>query len=48
VDPSCQQRFNVIAIPTLMGAAARAGGSATGRWGAAASLRAWVEEILGN
>ena len=44
--PKLQQRFNVMAIPTLMV-------PRRGRWrrsgpDPAASLRAWAEEILGN
>src|ERR1700750_298907 len=46
--PQLQQRFNVMAIPTLM--VLRHGQVAAQRAGAvrAASLRAWVEEVLGN
>ena len=46
--PKLQQRFNVMAIPTLM--APRRGQVAAQRAGAvpAASLCAWVEEVLGN
>ena len=47
-SPKLQQRFNVMAIPTLM--VLRHGQVAAQRAGAvpAASLRAWVEEILGS
>jgi thioredoxin 2 len=47
-SPKLQQRFNVMAIPTLM--VLRHGQVAAQRAGAvpAASLRAWVEEVLGN
>ena len=47
-SPQLQQRFNVMAIPTLM--VLRHGQVAAQRAGAvpAASLRAWVEEVLGN
>jgi thioredoxin 2 len=47
-SPKLQQRFNVMAIPTLM--VLRRGQVAAQRAGAvpAASLRAWVEEVLGN
>jgi thioredoxin 2 len=47
-SPQLQQRFNVMAIPTLM--VLRYGQVAAQRAGAvpAASLRAWVEEVLGN
>src|SRR6204780_2044613 len=47
-SPQLQQRFNVMAIPTLM--VLRYGQVASQRAGAvpAASLRAWVEEVLGN
>ena len=47
-SPKLQQRFNVMAIPTLM--MLRRGQVAARRAGAvpAASLRAWVEEVLGN
>ena len=47
-SPKLQQRFNVMAIPTLM--MLRRGQVAARRAGAvpAASLCAWVEEVLGN
>ena len=47
-SPKLQQRFNVMAIPTLM--VLRHGQVAAQRAGAvpAASLRTWVEEVLGN
>jgi len=47
-SPELQQRFNVMAIPTLM--MLRRGQVAAQRAGAvpAASLRARVEEVLGN
>jgi hypothetical protein len=47
-SPKLQQRFNVMAIPTLM--MLRSGQVAARRAGAvpAASLCAWVEEVLGN
>ena len=47
-SPKLQQRFNVMAIPTLM--VLRRGQVAAQRAGAdpAARLRAWVEEVLGN
>ena len=47
-SPKLQQRFNVMAIPTLM--MLRRGQVTARRAGAvpAASLRAWVEEVLGN
>jgi thioredoxin 2 len=47
-SPKLQQRFNVMAIPTLM--VLRRGQVAAHRAGAvpAASLRAWVEEVLRN
>jgi hypothetical protein len=47
-SPKLQQRFNVMAIPTLM--MLRRGQVAAQRAGAvpAASLRAGVEEVLGN
>jgi len=47
-SPKLQQRFNVMAIPTLM--VLRGGQVAAQRAGAvpAARLRAWVEEVLGN
>jgi thioredoxin 2 len=47
-SPKLQQRFNVMAIPALM--VLRHGQVAAQRAGAvpAASLRAWVQEALGN
>jgi len=47
-SPKLQRRFNVMAIPTLM--VLRDGQVAAQRAGAvpAASLRAWVQEALGN
>ena len=47
-SPKLQQRFNVMAIPTLM--VLRHGQVAAQRAGAvpAASLRTWVEEVIGN
>jgi thioredoxin 2 len=47
-SPQLQQRFNVMAIPTLM--MLRRGQVAERRAGAVptASLCAWVEEVLGN
>jgi len=47
-SPKLQQRFNVMAIPTLM--MLRRGQVAARRASAvpAASLCAWVEEVLGN
>jgi len=47
-SPKLQQRFNVMAIPTLM--MLRRGQVAARRAGAvpSASLCAWVEEVLGN
>jgi len=47
-SPKLQQRFNVMAIPTLM--MLRRGQVAARRAGAvpAASLCAWVEEVLGH
>jgi thioredoxin 2 len=47
-SPKLQQRFNVMAIPTLM--VLRDGQVAAQRAGAvpAASLRTWVQEALGN
>ena len=47
-SPKLQQRFNVMAIPTLM--MLRRGQVAARRAGAvpSASLCAWAEEVLGN
>jgi len=47
-SPKLRQRFDVMAIPTLM--VLRRGQVAAQRAGAApaASLRTWVEEVLGN
>jgi len=47
-SPQLQRRFNVMAIPALM--VLRHGQVAAQRAGAvpAASLRAWIEEVLGN
>jgi thioredoxin 2 len=47
-SPKLQQRFNVMAIPALM--LLRNGQVVAQRAGAApaSSLRAWVEDVLGN